>query len=441
MDRLHLLWINDQVTLFTDSGEVRTDSGWSEPDAERLGLAIRQLGFKGKSAVVVYEGEYISHHELEVPPLDDAMTLALIQRRMPTELQGADPAGRVGFMRAADNRRVLIEVLDSRFYDALVEAFRVNGMTLDLVCGLTPVLARMAAGSGHDSPMLVEFADRDAGMNFMLYYHAEKRRPALFRVAPLAWDPEHLEQDMRRSIQLGRQLFAGREPEVFLVGDPEFVTEGVTHLGEAEALLDAVARLPVQSTANLVPPEDRGMAKQRLRMYLALALLVPFVLGSLAVHIVLDHKIGEYRAALSDIRELMHERERYLERIGDYERRNRFIRDAGRTDILPAVVLANVGNDLPWDFTLRRFECGRAGPVGRMDGEVSFRLGGEVDTDPVHAPELLRRLEARFGQPPYNGRVIHSWREYWLKAIQTWSNARNGGGAGIPFEIEVALHE
>jgi len=442
MERLHLFWVNDQVTFFTRGGEARSDDGWSEIDVNRLKQAIRRIGFRGSSAVLVYEGEYISHHELEVPEMDARLTHDFIRQRLGRQVQAVDPSGHIAFMRAADPRKVLFDVLDSRFYDAVIEAFKACGLAVDIVCGLTPVLAQLARRAPTDAPILIEYADREAGMNFMLYHDPAKKRPAMFRVAPLASNPEHLEQDVRRSIQLGRQLFAGREPEVFLVGEEAFATEQVRLLGDPEALLEAIVALPVQSTSNLVPPGDRGIAVQRLRLWLAVGLLLPFIFGSLAGHVYLKRQMHQYQKTLADIRLLMREREAHVRRIEAVEQKQRFDAAASHHAILPAVLLVQVGNDLSFDFTLRSFTAERLGPPWKDGGDTRFALKGEVQADPVHAPQLLRKLESRFTQAPYHARLIHSWRDDWLKGVQVWSNMHAADAStGIPFEIEAVVHE
>jgi len=438
-DCLYLMWVNGTATFFTGDGSLVTTHDCSSINADHVREAIRELGFKGNSASLLYEGEYISHHDIDVPAMSDKHTGAFIRRRLRQEIHAVDASGLIAFIRSSLPPHLLFDVLDLNCFNAIQTAFAANGIAVEMVSSLIPAMIRIAGSINHPDPLLIQYADISAHMNFLLYYDVEKQAPALFRNSPLATSQEHILHDLNRSLQLGKQFFAGREPDLFLISDDDLEVDGATRLGGSDVLRRAMPDIPFQRTTNFVPESLRSIHAQNIRMRIAYAVVGVFILAAVASHIYLNREIESMRVALVQIQSSNSAVSGYINHIRKFERIETFdhavLDEHGTT---PLLLMANIGVMLGPEFRLNAFSA-----VDRHDASFDFTLKGDVLIDPKHAAAALRKLEKRLTSEPYHAEIVRSWKEYWLKGMQAWTNLKRGpeDSEVIPFIIEGVIHE
>jgi len=433
--RLSVLFVNGQSMFFTEEQFV-DGIELEDIDATSVRNAIRKLGYNGKSASIVYGGRNIAHLDVDVPPMDASNTQAFLRRRMGNTLS-CDANGMLAFVRTASGNRILADVLDSSFYRNVRRAFSANGISVDLISSLAVPLMQIAEQVDSKAPVLVCYGHAASAMSYMLYYDEEKKAPALFREAPISSTPAHVTSDMNRSLGLGKQFFGGVEPELVLVGDwDENLFADATHIGKSSAFLDVLRGMPVNSKWNMVPKEDRRIRTQNLRMRLGFGIIGIFVGMIMGGHFYLQHTIKSLQKSLTHINEIQNEASDYIREIQKFEKINR-LDDAILNDKkkAPFLLLQNIGNQLNPKIVLTEFTA-----TDGHSGSISFSITGRVNADPLHAPDILRMLEQQLQDAPFHAEIIKSWKAYWLKAVEIWSNA-TGSKKGIPFIIEGVLHE
>ncbi|MDX8402155.1 MAG: hypothetical protein R8K47_05940, partial [Mariprofundaceae bacterium] len=167
MRRLCLLWLDGRARFFTENGRTVLLEDCTGLDAESVGRVARQLGIRAGSVTVVYEGEAISHHETEAPPMPVRHLPSYIRRRM--EADGVAHDSLLAFARAPDGRKVLVDAMSRSFAEELRAAFSANQLSVDILCGIAPALRQAAREVVADGPLLLQYANVDGGVDYMLY--------------------------------------------------------------------------------------------------------------------------------------------------------------------------------------------------------------------------------------------------------------------------------
>lgn len=421
VDILYVLVLDDRATFFTKKGKRYTCNKWNGNETEALNNAIDDLQFNGTMAFMVYEGDNISLGETDVPAgVGEKHILQFLKRKNGLKQQEK----LIGYRFHQQNRKAFFDAMDYNYYKKLRNIFFECGLSLELIVSLPSAMEAVANNlkqrAKDSAPFILHVTDEGTSSYYLLYYDTETGAPTSFRKAAAAHNEEEATEYFNRNAQIGKHMFGGVVPKIFLLNvwgdDSELVPEdsglSIEHL-DFTAILEGLKNTGKRDGANIVPKQDRDLNKQKTLIIFGWSAIICVVMLIATGIGLLNKDIGELRSKLEKA-QIEKDKKTHLTKEALKLSMAKNLHDGLAAAEEPALLraLIIVGNITPDRAVLRKWEA------SEINGSIVFTIHGEIAPPFNDAAELLEEFQKKLTQPPLEAEITKSWQDGWLRALE-----------------------